>query len=115
MVGIAGPVKERSSVLWGKLHDLMQQLFHAIPGLGAHTIFPTVLPAVLLIWRCSQTRAVAQSRSTVAREIPNTSEISGDDSPPKNFISTIFPWRSSTRDSASSESFNARSSASSWT
>ena len=28
--------------------------------------------AVLLIWRCNQTRAVAQSRSTVAREMPST-------------------------------------------
>src|SRR5580698_1440028 len=82
-------------LLWPELHRLVHHFLHSLPLTGAHG------ETVLLIWRWSHTLAVAQSRSTVAREMPRTSDISGDERPPKNFISTILACRSSSRDSSS--------------
>ena len=44
---------------------------------------------------CSQRRAVAHSRFTVAGEILSTRDVSSMESPPKKRSSTIWPWRAS--------------------
>src|SRR5580658_2829014 len=106
IVGRAGFIEEPGPLLGAKLHGPVQQLLDTLPTFGRHGV------VVRLIWRCNQTRAVAQSRSTVAREMPSAWDISGADNPPKNFISTIFACRTSMRDSSSSASSKARSSAS---
>src|SRR5579883_520697 len=53
------------------------------PLFGIHALSP-----LLLISRCSQARAVAHSRFTVAGEIPSTSAVSSMERPPKNRSST---------------------------
>src|SRR5437879_4814884 len=56
---------------------------HPLPLLGSHAFV-----SLFFISRCSQARAVAHSRFTVAGETPSTTEVSSMESPPKNRSST---------------------------
>src|SRR5208282_3334690 len=90
-----GLIEEPGTLLRGQLNGQVQKLFDVLPVGDGHG------KANRAISRRSQIRAVRQSRSTVASEMPSTWAISGADRPPKNFISTTLLWRSSIRDNPS--------------
>ena len=81
-IGSAGFIEEFAPLLRRQLHGMVKDLFDVLPIFTGHD------DAVRRISRCNQTRAVAQSRSTVIRERPKICEISGADNPPKNLSIT---------------------------
>src|SRR5689334_16231726 len=82
-IGDALPVQIRGALLRAQFHCALEDSSYDLPAFRSHAIlFP-------LISRCSQTRAVAQCRFTVAADKPNTSAVSSIESPPKKRSSTM--------------------------
>src|SRR5215469_1063520 len=81
-IGVAGSIQKGGALLGRQFERLLQQIANLLPAFLRHV-------SALLIWWCSQRRAVDQDRLTVAGDIPKTSAVSSIDSPPKNRSSTI--------------------------
>src|SRR5262249_14593365 len=87
--------EESGTLLRSQLQSVLEYNLDLLPALRCHAHANDPCPSCFL----SHSRAVVQSRFTVAGDTPRTKAVSSSDNPPKKRNSTICPCLESSRES----------------